>query len=339
VPVRAIAFLFALLSVISEVRGDKSRVLLVQTPEPVLAAARTALQPWRCEIATSDAKPPPATMPDASVAARALAEEHGAQVVVWLSEGQSGAALWTYDHKSDHVVVRHVEGSGEIDEVRAAGIALTIKTLLRHSSAAPEEERFGAAAAPEEESAEADASPTQPPHGAAAPAARWRLEAFTGFRYTSSEAETTQLRLGLGVGLRIRSDLEALAQLRVGTGLAVRSAEVSGHYRISTLSLGARYLRDLSLVEAGAQLGLSLHFGGFRGTLTGGGEVSDRRINPSMDGAVLVRRWVTPRVGIGLGFGASVLLKRQRFLARGQPILTLPQVDWMGGLWFFVPLS
>jgi hypothetical protein len=328
--VRTTLLAWLLLCVVSSsALAQQARVVLVNPPKVLQEAAQTALTPWDTEVQAVKAKRVASSPQKALRQARMLSDQQSASIVAWISKSDGAAILWLFDAESDQLVARPIDWQDSLDEAQAASIALSLKTLLRHSRAAPEEERFGA----ERDAPIAAPRPSATPRGLS-------LEAYTGLRYTRSEAETTQMRLGLGASLPLPYSLEALAQLRIGTGLSARSSEIVGHYRITSFSTGLRRLLAIGDDEVGAQLGFSMHWGRFGGTLVeGGSEVSASRLNPSIDTGLMWRRWLSRRVGLAASAEASWLLRRQRFLLRGEPIFTLPQVDWLAGVWVIVALQ
>lgn len=300
--------------------NDGGAVLLVDPPEGLEKATRTALDPWNIEIEVVSGMVLEPIMPDSSDAARALAKEHDARAVIWIGRSAKGSSLWAYDSKDDRVVVRRLSPEPPFDAASAAAVALSIKTLLRHSDVAPKEQRFGSQA-PKPITITRD----------------FRFEALGAGRYTDSEAESTQLRLGLGLAYRWHGGLEVHTQLRLGTGLEVGNDAISGHFSDLTWSAGLRYLFDVGALQVGPTAALSLHFSSIEGTLPGGANVSASRVNPSVDLGGMARYWLSERIGLGVDLQAAVLLQRQRYLVGGEPVLTLPLADWEGGVWVFLP--
>jgi hypothetical protein len=108
--------------------------------------------------------------------ARAVAADAGAEVVVWVSSADDGFAVWIYDAASDHASARKLDRAPPFDAPTAAGVALSVKTLLRGTQVAPPPERFGATTATE--------SP-------------WRLGVYGGVAQRMQASSPVEPRLGL----------------------------------------------------------------------------------------------------------------------------------------------
>jgi hypothetical protein len=99
--------------------------------------------------------------------------------------------------------------------------------------------------------------------------------------------------------------------------------------------IAARAHRALALtprLSALVRLGPSLHItrlAGFLGNPESAVETSveDRRINPAMDTGVALRARIGSAVAGELRLSGSYLPRRQRYLADGRPVLTLPRTS------------
>jgi hypothetical protein len=140
-----------------------ARAALVNPGAELERAARVALEPWHVKLVILTAPTPGATAPRANQAARALARAEDCDAVVWISEHERGHALWIYDRAADHAVALTLATPPPFDGPTAAAVALSIKTLLRHSTTAPPRERFGAVAQAAEPAPQALREPA-PPH-------------------------------------------------------------------------------------------------------------------------------------------------------------------------------
>lgn len=129
-------------------QGAQHRVAVIDAEAPVVHALDVALSPWDVAIDEHAIAPPGATMPMAVERARELAHETDADAVVWLSTSAGGHALWVYDADSDRADARPLPSGPPFDETTAAGIALSVKTVLRSTVIAPPRERFGAVSEP-----------------------------------------------------------------------------------------------------------------------------------------------------------------------------------------------
>ncbi len=129
------------------------RIALVDRGEELADAVRIALEPWSVTFVIVTDQSPGPTAPMANQLARELALHHGAGAAVWISQHERGYALWIYDVASNHAVSRRLTTPPPFDAPAAAAVALSVKTLLRHSASAPEGERYGALPVPEPEAA------------------------------------------------------------------------------------------------------------------------------------------------------------------------------------------
>lgn len=295
------------------------KVVLIDPPQLLVPATKVALAPWGIGVARAPGPVPDPSMPHSSDRARDFAAEHGARAVVWISSDAHGPALWTYDRKSDRVVVRRLSPGPPTDEASAAAVALTIKTLLRHSMAAPVQERFGSRA-------------PSPPFAAA-----WHFEAQLSWRHTGGNADSEQARLGVGAS-RGGADWRVAAHLRMGTGLDVVGPGFSGAFSAVTASLELRRPWQLGPLTLGPSAGLSAHVHRIEGALRSGAEVSASRFNPSFELGGFALWWPDAAIGVGARLESSAYLRRQRYLVRGRPVLELPRADWEGGVWMVVPI-
>ena len=121
------------------------RVAAVDPDPEVARALDVALSPWEVTLVDVHLDSPGATMPMAVDRARAIATDASAEVVVWVSSADDGFAVWIYDAASDHASARKLDRAPPFDGPTAAGVALSVKTLLRGTSVAPPPERFGVA--------------------------------------------------------------------------------------------------------------------------------------------------------------------------------------------------
>ena len=144
---RLASALFALACVLAlapPALAQSSVRVVLATRDPALESAlQAALAPWHVALIVLDDVVPGASMPSASDRGSSLARQHDAAAVTWISRDDTGAfALWIYDPSSRHVVARALPMGPPFDEPTADAVALAIKTLLRHSAAAPASERI-----------------------------------------------------------------------------------------------------------------------------------------------------------------------------------------------------
>jgi hypothetical protein len=332
------------------------RVVLVSPGQALESAARTALEPWAIEIAVVDGPSPGATAPRANETARELALAHAAGAVVWVSQSKQAYAVWVYDFETDQVLSRRLAGPPPFDAPAAAAVALSVKTLLRHSAAAPESERYGAelppTAAEETAGAPHDATP------AVASVRGLELDAQSPEVSADRRADAAlswldlQFDVTLGFGLaRSRGSVEprfggmvafwpqvgpfgVSVRGAIGTGVSLDASRVDGRLLDVNTTLEARarhvLLRELQLSAAA---GPGLHVTVLDGSLrTGGRDVRALRGVPSVELELAADWLASRRFRVGLRGGLSWLLRPQRYLVRGQPVLELSRTAFETGL-------
>jgi hypothetical protein len=259
-------------------------------------------------------------MPGAAREARQVADAFKVDAVVWISETGRDHALWIFDAATGQTVARPLSVSTPVETADAAAVALTVKTLLRATLAAPPAERLGAG--------------TEPPIGAAGII---RLEAEGGSRFFSSDAAVPEARFGLSalwfprpLGYRLGADVG----VSIGPGVAVQSGDFSGHFLDLSVSPALRGRVPLGAgfaLEPGA--GMTLHVTHLDGAAAlRGVNVSTSRLDSSADASLLCTYAVAGGVTLGLRVSGSYLLRYQRYLVDGAPILTLAPIQASGGL-------
>jgi len=229
----------ALLTITSLARADGVRVVLASTDAELVRALESALGPWQVTIETSDAEPG-AAMPGSAARGRALAEVRGAAAAIWISSSEDGFALWVYDRASERVVSRHLPVGPPFDEATAAAVALSIKTLLRHSDAAPPEERLVV------------------PEVHAPAVVRLELAGGTLALATTPADVEPRARLGVAVWPREVPWLGISLAAGTGTGIAIARDDLAARllWVDAHAGLRARWAPDRAL-----DLGLSLELG------------------------------------------------------------------------------
>lgn len=310
------------------VADEAKRVLLVAPPAGLDAAVRTALSAWPIVVVTTASSSstavqmPGASMPSSAERARALASAHRAGAVVWLSDdGLGGRALWIYDAGSRRTSARRLVRPPPFDEPTAAAVALSVKTLLRHSSVVPVFERYGAVAA----RAEIISRPS-----------RLLVDTLIANRVRPAGAGN-ELRLGVGVRAApgaLASLGAVVASFQAGPGVAVDSAEFTGRFsdRQISAALAARLplRRGAPRVELWPRLGGSVHFTEIEGAVPAQGvRALVRRLNPTADAGLSLEfalpEW--PWVRLSAVAGASYMLRRQVYLVGGEPVLTVRRLE------------
>jgi hypothetical protein len=316
------------------------RVVMVSAPAGLEDALETALAGWPIQV-TSASGDPGATMPAAGEKAKAIGHAEAAGAVIWTASDGSGQAVWVLDVESGRVTSRALARPPPWDEPTAAAVALTIKTLLRHSRVVPVLERYGVEEA--RAALRAEAPPTARPAPRRERAFSVRLATLAGARVRPSEAGDVELRLGAGVELApalLGGRAAAALRIRSGTGVGLNEPDFVGRYTDLTTSLGAaaRILawRRLALVPSA---GASLHFTSIDGSIRSqGARGSAARINPSVDGSLAIELQVGELLRVSVTGELSYALRRQVYLVGGDPVLTLPRLESEIGAALSVPV-
>jgi hypothetical protein len=314
----------ALLGIVPSVvlaQAPRSRVVLVAVDAELTRAIDTSLAPWGVVLVSIEGDTP-ASMPLASDRGRAIAAEQHADAVVWISASDAGPALWVYDAESSRSLARGLSSAPPFDEPTAAAVALTLKTLLRHSAVAPVAER---------------AAPPPP----IAPRVL-QLELGGGLVALATSPSDVEPRLSLAVSFwpRELSGIVGFALgARAGPGIAVHDTEANGRWTSTLLLAGIRARADLGLFDLGGGIegGLAVttldldlgaspqahvvrtSFGG-----TGWGEVG---VRPD------------PAVRIALRAGITALLPYERYLRRGALVLDVSPIAALAELLVSVSFS
>ncbi len=297
--------------------SDK-RVVVVNAPPLFAEAVQRALAPWPVQVRLREVKVPLSeSMPGARKSASAISQSEASDAVVWISSNSDGQAVWMYDAADDRVVVRELLVPQPLDEAGAAAAALSVKSLLLHSSTAPAEERFGAQVQVGEE---------HRVELVAATPARWGFVSLAGVEQGLADDRFARPSLGLGVVYRIRS-LELGARVQLLGGHALRDPAFAGNLNRWALGLEARYAISLGDNQLGISAGPLLAQDRLQGTLLGSGQKVDQlRVNPSLGLGAELCRDVGP-MRLGLGLRSTYMLRSQRYLVGGQPVLDLSEVD------------
>jgi len=295
-------------------RGDVRRLALVDAGASLERAVRETLAPWGIAVLVIHPNEPGDSMPASAERARALAARHSVGAVAWISKSVSGYALWVYDGESGRVIARRLTSSPPFDEPVAAAVALSIKTLLRHSEVAPREERYAA--------------------GGNARARRRQvlLEAGGGAWVRDDASWTVEPRLGLALvwwPSPFRGRLAGTIGGHTGAGVTVDEPGFVGHYTETAVALGARVRFDLlprlSLIPS---VRGEVRFGSLDGVAVAEDEaVRARRANPSIATSLQLELRVA-ELRFGVRAGLSYLARRQRYLILGESIYELPSLGF-----------
>ncbi len=292
-------------------RAEKRTVALVNGNDVMERQVRIALSTWRLEVRHVDWTSLSSGMPQAAKEARQVADAQKVDLVVWISETGTSHALWVYDATAGHIVTRPLTMAPPTDAANAASLALTVKTLMRSTTAAPADERLRAA------------EPTLPTVGV------FRVEAYGGARRVARGGDA-DMRIGLTALWFPRPLGEYVGvgfSFAAGPGIGVATSAFAGRYLDLALGpalrgripLGARFAIE-------PEVGPQLHLTSLDGATTLAADnvpVKSTQRDAAVDGAVLFSFAVTPQVALGLRGGASYLLRFQNYTVAGQSVLDL----------------
>ncbi|RMH43730.1 MAG: hypothetical protein D6689_04335 [Deltaproteobacteria bacterium] len=310
--IAAVAALAALAGAPAVAEADSARVVLV-APGPALAdAVSTALEPWGVAVDVAPAGSLGDALPGAARRARTLARRRQADAVAWISTNADGAAVWIYDARSDDVVARPLAVAPPLDPAHAAAVALTLKTLLRKSRAAP------------------------PPPTSTAPARSVGIDSAAAVRARPGAGVPVEPRLAL-TALWGSGWLVAIAGASAGPGIRVDEVRFVGRYTDTTGIVGARVQTRAGRLALAGQAAAALHVTALDGALPDADRrVHIRRVNPAVSLGASVAVAIAPEAELGLRVGGDLLLRTQRYLVAGDPVLALPLVEVDAAVWLAV---
>jgi hypothetical protein len=289
--------------------GAERRLLLLTTDAQLSRAVALALAPWGVTTQPSQTAPPAAQQPEASRQAEALAQQRGVGVVVWVSSASQGSVLWVYDADRDELTTRVLADSPPFSSPAAASVALSLKTLLRATALAPDDERFDGGSRPPRRQLE-----------------RLTLDAGGDVRFLASDRSEVRAAVGGVVWFETTTPRwGAGLSFGVGPGVTVERADFFGTFRQLSLSASLRWqVVATRWLASSLSVGGSAYFAELGGFARQSGQSSvSRRVLPALDAGTGVD--VTPTSGIRLGLGvkASYLPVRQRYLVEGAPVFEL----------------
>lgn len=304
---------------------DAPRVVVAGAGATFAHAADVALGPWRVRVVEVDG---PA--PHGKDEARALGARHGAAVVAWFEGARGDATLHVYDTQTGETTTRTVAEGPPFDEVAAAAAALSLKTLLRSSKIAPEAERAPDPTPPPPPPAEVPPTPppapARPPVDEAAPSDRLELAIGGGAR-TLAGAVEPRGAIALRGWVARGAALGGAVGVRLGPGRSVEGA-LDGRLSAFTASAAGAYRLPIGAWSVAPGLGASLHATRIEGvTSPRATRVSEGRADLSIDAAIAVERRLGARFGVGASAGGSYLVRNQRYLVAGEPVLEVAPVQ------------
>lgn len=292
-------------------------------PENVERATRAALAPWHIEIVTAPADP--ALVSESSFErARTLARTHDADAVVWLTVSETGHALRLFDARQEHLLTRPLASGPPFSEPAAASLALSIKTLLRHSRIGPhlDEHELGIFRKPR---------------------AQLGVESSSMARIGQERGPEPRFELGLLWSLPVsgRHAYTLATTLNVGLGISIDRNDFVGDF--TDIALGVELRRSLvssSRFEILALAGAALHRTHISGLIDRATrQVDVTRNNPSMDAGFVLRTRIISRLHGHLCMTGSYFPLRQTYLLYHQPVLETPRVAAEAGIGLSVPLG
>jgi hypothetical protein len=316
----AVTLVLASVALPAGARAQGARIGLAVADPELVRAVSSALEPWEVAVLAIDVELG-AAMPEASDTGLALAREHDVAAIVWISSSASGPALWMYDRETERVVSRRLAAGPPFDEPSAAAIALSIKTLLRHSAAAPPSERLVPL-------------PTPGP-------AMTRLEIAGGLRTWGTVPADVEPRAGIALALWPDPAVGGAIAVRSGTGIPVSTASFAGRWMSIDLVLGGR-LRWAPIEWL--DLGVLLELGATLGILQGDVLPSVRstswvEIDPTGSLALELGTRPLPALRVGVRIGAQGTPRTRSYLVRGQRVLETTPVQLVADLVIEIPLD
>lgn len=318
------------------VSAQSGRVVLIGIDETLAAAVGVALEPWGSELVRRSGVAP-ASMPGASEVGRAIASEETALAVVWISLTEDGAALWVYDADADRTLARGLLSPPPYDDATAAAIALTLKTLLRHSTVAPLAER---AVVPE------PAPPPHPPPPPPPPPPRppppephgrlVRLELAVGALGLATDVvDAVEPRIALALGFfpaELDGVLGVALRVRTGPGIGFEADATRGRFTDTWIAAEIRLRGHVDRVSLGGGLAGGTVLSTLDASLAP--DVAASRVAAAALGVLDLEAGV--RVDASLAFhlrgGVGLVGPADRFVVREQPVLVVSPISAFGEL-------
>ena len=346
-----VPWVLALLLVLApRARAERARVVLTAVPEGLEQATRTALAPWSLRV-ISDATPLPSEQDLAMQRARALAAQHRAGAVVWLASAPDGHTLWLYDVRHERLISRSLALGPPLDEPGAASVALSIKTLLRHSMVAPEDQRLPPASDPlpgDPSSTSAAPDRTRPASAPSAPAplaSPYSIEYRVQARSTRADLQSAiEPRYGVGLAWWPRAldhRYGVAVHFEVGPETQIRTDELRGALLDMAISLALRRRMQVrGRIYAVAEGGSSLHFTRLDGPLLASmGRIHEYKTKPSLDIGLRLGLPLSKPDSIALAIRAFTSLRWQEHVVDGRSVLESPILDLGVGVGVSVQLK
>lgn len=301
-------------------------VALVGLGDALDHAVYAALEPWNIRAVVVACAVPGAAAPRVHELARACARANAVSAVVWISEHDRGYALWIYDLSTDQVVARALPRAPPFDEATTAAVALSVKTLLRHSTSAPKSERFGAV--PDAGSSAAQVSGVAAKRAPARPAgpSPFDIESTGALRGRRTRPNHYEPRFGVGVSWwPATGGLASAIRVSIGPGVAVADSRFQGRLLDTELVLTARMRRRFEerlQLSAGAGLGAQVTV--LDGTvLSEARHVHVLRAEPSLHAELQADWQLTSWLRLGVRGAGLSMLRTQHYLVAGVRVLSI----------------
>lgn len=303
----------------------KDRVLLLNFSPSLERAIEQALEPWDIQ-----AEGVSAAMGDSTdlmhKRAIALSLQYEAMAIVWISDNDSVATLGIYNSQDEQVVVRELAERPPYDEVAAASVALSIKTVLLDNRGAVEtktrttQPSDKVTTGPGPEVLEKTTTPKTD---------NWLFVTQIMARHSVADDDSLQSRLVLGAG-RQWSSLSFSLLVALGPGRDVKDLSFKGSYRDLAVRLELGYPMSLSEWVVEPLVSGTAHRSQLQGK-RGAIRVDEQRFNPSLDlGLRVGRRFSSMEIGVSaIGSGYS---RSQRYLVKGEVLLDLPAFELAAGI-------
>ena len=292
------------------------RVALIRGDAELLRALSLALSAWEVETIPIDAPLPESSQPRAVLQAGELARRFHLDGVVWISQAPEGSLLWIYDARSGEITTRVLAEPPPFHGAAAAGVALSVKTVLRTS------------VEPAPVARERATEPKQEP----APG-RVTLRATLDAQLLADRQAQTRLSLVSIVWLGAQRRAGLGLRLGAGLGVDLETPAFFGRYR--DLAFGpAAQLRVLTAQHLSVSIfaGGALHVALLDGTLARDGtQAVVKRYNPSVDAGGQLDLRLGRGLFVGLGAQASFLLGYQRYLVESKPVFAPWRITPSGG--------
>jgi hypothetical protein len=302
---------------------EHKRIAVVGMAPSLVIAVSSTLEPWHIEVAAPQEPLPAGSMAAMVQGARGIAAGSEAAAVVWIAHEEGEATLLVYDRAEDKIIALPLAATPPFDDPTNAAVALSIKTLLRHSGLIPPEP--GAVTAP--------ARPAPPP--------RLLVELLGTARIRPGMTHAIEPRFGLAARwfpAATQRFFALIAGADTGMGTEVDASGFAGRYTDTTAGVAGEARLELGQRwAAGLALGSRVHITELAGQIDGAPDVSEQRFNPSVDLGLRVelRVW---RLELGVWGEASYMARRQEYLAGAETVLALPELEAGAGMLLGLPL-